>query len=188
MNFDSFKYWENRYLTPENFQNYEGNFKKKAVWINKFIKKNNIKRMFDYGCGDGRQANLFEVDNYLGVDISATAIGKCQERASGKKFYLAQKNDKKLTGLIKKFNPDFALSSWTISHLIKDELFIEYMNNLFLAKFVVINSLNQDTKYSALYQKDRHFTEYIKNNFPEWQLKEQDNTYIYENDIIQQGI
>lgn len=180
--FDSFKYWESRYKIDPRFKDYEINIKKKAIWINEFIKINHIKRMFDYGCGDGRQAKLFKIENYFGVDISKTAIRRCEKNNPKKSFYLTQKNDLKLTGLIKEFNSDFALSSWTISHLIEDEFFIEYMNNLFLSsRLIVINSLNQNKRYSGLYQKDRHFTKHIEKNFINWKLKEQKGrTYIYE--------
>jgi len=194
MNFDSFEYWENRYKSdPKYFgKDWDERIKIRANTLNKFIKKYKIKKVFDYGCGDGRQSQYTIVENYFGVDISSDAIKGCKKLNPEKQFYLAKKNDKNLKDLLKIFKPDLSLSFSVISHLIEDEIFEEYMENLFCSeKFVIIYSLDQDKKYSALYQKDRHFTKYIYENFKNWKFQEfkeeyakdiKYGTHIYKND------
>lgn len=186
--FDSFEYWQNRYLTGPKFGNdYDEEVKIKANYINKFIEGYDIKRVFDYGCGDGRQSQYIKVENYLGAEISEIAINRCKELNSDKKFYLIKKNDNDLKRLLKKFKPDLCLSLWVISHLIEDELFKEYMENLFCSeRFVFIHSMNEDQVFKAEYQKHRNFTKYIGEN---WKLLGQKETctkyeYIYERILL----
>jgi len=187
MNFDSFEYWENRYKSdPKYFgKDWKNGIKKRADFINDFIKKHNLKRVLDYGCGDGRQSQYIIAEDYFGIDISSDAIRGCKELNPEKVFYLAKKNDKDLKDLIKEFKPDLCLSFWIISHLIEDELFDEYMENLFCSeKFVIIHETDID-KYIADYQKQRKFTKYIKENFPEWELlKSVKNEFIYKHELV----
>lgn len=183
MNFDSFEYWKNRYALGPNFQQgYDEGIKITAIEINDFIKEKNIKRLFDYGCGDGRQSKHIIVDDYLGVDISETAICRCRNLNPGRKYYLAKKNDKVLKSLLKDFKPDLSLSLWCISHLIEDEIFKEYMENLFYSeRFVLIHSLNEDKYFDEKYSRHRNFTKYISDNFKDWKLiYDNKRKYLYE--------
>lgn len=154
--FNSLKYWENRYMAGPKFgNNYGRDVQIKAGFINKFIEKKGIKRVFDYGCGDGRQSQYIKVKEYVGVDVSETALRRCRKLNPDKTFY-------KDTNFLKDFKPDLCLSLWVISHLIEDNIYKEYMKNLFSSqRFVWIHSLNQDKTYLALHQKDRNFTKDI---------------------------
>lgn len=179
--FDSLEYWENRYLTGPKFgDSYDEGIKIKGRIINKFIRDYNIKRVFDYGCGDGRQSKYIEVEDYIGVDVSETALKNCRKLNSDKTFY----NN---TDFLKDFKPDLCLSLWVISHLIEESLYKEYMKNLFSSeRFVFIHSLNQDKMYSALYQKDRKFTKNIGKEWKLLPLRETctKNEYIYERILL----
>ena len=178
--FSSLKYWENRYKDGPNFgNNYDEGVKIKAGFVNKFIKEKGIKKVFDYGCGDGRQSKYIEADEYIGVELSETALRRCKELNPDKKFYPA----KDIVPVLREFKPDLCLSLWVISHLTEDSLYEEYMKNLFSSeRFVLIHSLNQDKIYPALYQKDRNFTKDIGK---EWKLLQPRETctkyeFIYE--------
>jgi len=175
--FSSLKYWENRYKTGPKFGNsYDEEIKIRARYINKFIKEKGIKRVFDYGCGDGRHSKYIQAPDYIGVDVSETALQRCRKLNPGKKFLPA----KDIVPVLREFKPDFCLSLWVISHLIEDVLYQNYMKNLFCSqRFVHIRSLNQNKMYSALYQKDRNFTKDIGK---EWTLlpSREKNEYIYE--------
>ena len=65
-----------------------------------------------------------------------------------------------------------------IFHLIEDEVFENYMRALFGAakKFVIIYSSDSDdnsaTTDAAIHFKNRVFTHFVKENFPEWTLRE----------------
>lgn len=180
MSFDSFEFWENKHndiatsrgkpCYEYSGKEWEKGIKLRADKINKFIDDHNIKKVLDYGCGNGIHSHKIIVDNYLGIEISKTAIQKCKALNPEKIFYLAKKHDEKLKKLIKDFKPDLSLSFWVISHLIEDEFFKEYMGNLFFAKkFVIIHETDID-KYLADYQKQREFTKYISKNFTKWEL------------------
>jgi SAM-dependent methyltransferase len=45
--------------------------------------------VLDFGCGDGRLAEAFGPERYLGVDINPHAIGYCQGKYRGWRFELA---------------------------------------------------------------------------------------------------
>ena len=136
----------------------------KAGFINKFIKENKIKRVFDYGCGDGRQSKYIKAPEYIGAEVSETALKGCRELNPDKIFYPA----KDIGPIVRDFKPDLCLSLWVISHLIEEKLYQDYMRNLFSSqRFVIIHSLNEEKTYQALYQKDRDFT---KDVGKEWRL------------------
>jgi len=180
--FDSKKYWEKRYVTGGNSGS--GSYGKlaefKAEIINKFIKENGIIKVIELGCGDGNQLSLFEINDYIGLDVTKTAIEMCRKQFKGdktKSFFL--------------YNPYFfennyetelSLSLDVIYHLIEDDVFEFYMKHLFAVsnKFVIIYSSNgnNDSIYSAPHCKDRRFSEWIEINLPEWKLiKEIKNKY-----------
>src|ERR1700678_128595 len=83
--FRSAEYWENRYRTGGNSG--VGSYGKlatfKARFINDFIRAHQIKRLLDLGCGDGNQAGFLEVENYLGFDVSPSAVQRCRDRFKG---------------------------------------------------------------------------------------------------------
>lgn len=69
-----------------------------------------------------------------------------------------------------------------IYHLIEDEVFENYMYNLFMnsERYVCIYSSNYDLDI-GLHQKNRNFTEYIKHEFSEWrQIDFIKNKYPYD--------
>ena len=170
--FNSGRYWEKRYFKGGNSGN--GSYGKladfKAEVINKFIKDNNIKRVIEFGCGDGNQLSLFKCDSYIGLDVSKAAITICNN-----KF----KNDKTKSFFL--YNPncfannqkgELALSLDVIFHLIEDDIFERYMKHLFSSssKFVIIYSSNAKDKKFHSHSKHRNFSNWIKNNFPKWRL------------------
>jgi methylase of polypeptide subunit release factors len=60
--------------------------------INQLAEKHNIRKALDLGCGDGAQASAFEIDAYVGVDVSSSAIQQCKERFRAKpnwQFFLS---------------------------------------------------------------------------------------------------
>ena len=66
-----------------------------------------------------------------------------------------------------------ALSLDVIFHLVEDDVFENYMHNLFMssAKHVCIYSSDIDNRI-ATHVRERRFTEYVKKAFPEWELVE----------------
>lgn len=141
----------------------------KADIINNFIEKNQIKSIADYGVGDGNQLKLINTEKliYTGIDVSEFIISKCKEEFKDdktKKFILVDNIDNELKA-------DLVLSCDVIYHLIEDDIYKEYMDNLFTfsKKYVIIYANNKDANH-AIHVKFRIFTTYIENNLPEWQL------------------
>ena len=98
MPFRSAIYWEQRYLQGRNSG--AGSYGRladfKAMVINQAIAKYSIRNVLDLGCGDGAQASAFEIDTYVGVDVSANAVQRCKERLGARpnwQFFLASERD-----------------------------------------------------------------------------------------------
>lgn len=173
--FNSSKYWENRYIKGGNSgsgsYNHLAEFK--AEVINNFIKTSNIKNILEFGCGDGNNLALYNIENYIGIDVSSKAIEICKskfENDVSKQFFtldefILDKQSLKTSELV--------LSLDVIYHLIEDNIFDEYMNNLFnhSSKYIIIYASNFDEVLCS-HVKHRKFTDWIKKNKSNWTLKE----------------
>jgi hypothetical protein len=161
-------YWEQRYIHGGNSGagSYGELAEFKAKIINNFIKLNRIQSAIEWGCGDGNQLSLINYPFYVGVDVSRKAIKLCEQKFrtdSTKKFYIY--DDAIRLKVKQKYY--LSLSLDVIFHLIEDNIFNDYMNNLFLSskKFVVIYSSNSDELVdSAPHVKHRKFTNWIRDN------------------------
>ena len=171
------EYWERRYKSGGTSG--EGSYGKlaefKAEVINSFIKNNKINSVIEFGCGDGNQLSLFEIPNYIGLDVSETAIKMCIERFKNdktKSFFLYDPNC--FVDNHSLFKADLTLSLDVIYHLVEDHIYETYMKHLFSAskKYVIIYS--SDTDENPLIQsphcKNRKFTKWVETNLPEWKL------------------
>jgi SAM-dependent methyltransferase len=173
--FRSAEYWENRYQTGGNSG--VGSYGKfaafKAQFINGFIREHQIKRLLDFGCGDGNQAGFLEVENYLGFDISPSAVQRCRERFKGnprRRFLLHEPATFRTE--LSAFQADLAISMDVVFHLVEDEIFIKYMDELFhnATRHVIIYSTNFDRKDPSPHHVDRRFTAYLERRLPGWEL------------------
>ena len=75
-------YWEERYANGGNSGpgSYNHLAKFKAFVINDFVKKNNISTVIEWGSGDCNQLTLANYKNYIGFDVSQTAVKICQNK------------------------------------------------------------------------------------------------------------
>lgn len=172
----SIRYWECRYAKGGNSGN--GSYGKlaefKALVLNSFVEKLKIKSVIELGCGDGNQLALLNFPQYIGLDVSKTAIKFCKEKFSQDKtktFLLYEPecfNGKNL-----QFKAELSLSLDVIYHLIDDHLFHLYMTHLFNSaeRYVTIYSSNNDGMSNAMpHVKHRYFSPWIRSNMPEWQF------------------
>jgi len=171
------EYWERRYKSGGTSG--EGSYGKlaefKAEVINSFIKNNKINSVIEFGCGDGNQLSLFEIPNYIGLDVSETAIKMCIERFKNdktKSFFLYDPNC--FVDNHSLFKADLTLSLDVIYHLVEDHIYETYMKHLFSAskKYVIIYSSDTDENpliYSP-HCKNRKFTKWVETNLLEWKL------------------
>lgn len=170
--FQSAEYWEKRYR--ENGNSGLGSYNKLAIFkaeiINDFITKNNIKSIIDYGMGDGNQLKLFKIENinYIGIDVSPTIIEKCKNLYKFDKFkqFILEKE-------IDNISSQLVLSCDVIYHLIEDDVYYKYIDNLFKMskKYVIIYAPDIDMIHKQ-HVKLRKFTNYVKNNYSNWKLVE----------------
>ena len=169
-NFNSKKYWEERYKNSGNsgsgsYGN-EANFK--STYINKFILDYNIKTINDFGCGDSNQiAMLNGFEKYTGFDISKTIFDLCKNKfKSDNRFnFVNNVNDMLLS--------DVTFSLDVTYHVVEDVYFNEYMNNLFKLtnKYVLIYSINSDDSSGfAEHLKNRKFVDWVSVNYPNFEL------------------
>ena len=137
----------------------------KRKFINTFVNDKNIKSIIEFGSGDGNQMEHFEIDNYIGVDISEYIINICKQKYKD----ITNKNFITYDEYYKHSNKyDLSLSLDVIYHLVEDEIYEKYMNDLFSStnKFVIIYSTNfNDDKYNGSHVYHRKFTKYIDINF-----------------------
>jgi hypothetical protein len=184
------KYWEARYAggRTSGSGSYGRLAEFKAETLNAFVREHDIRSVMEFGCGDGNQLSLFRFPEYVGLDVSKTAIEMCIERFRSdntKSFYL--------------YDPfcfldthggrrtELTLSLDVIYHLVEDEIFELYMRHLFSAaeRFVIIYSSDSDANsiLQACHVRYRRFTEWIESNVPEWRLaKRIPNNYPLDDD------
>jgi len=166
-------YWEKRYSYGGNSGagSYNNLALFKASIINNFVNKNNINTVIEWGSGDCNQLSLANYKKYIGFDVSKTAIKICQ-----KKF----KNDTTKTFIhlndnyINDKKADLSISLDVIYHLLEDNIYNVYMNNLFNSskKFVCIYSSNINKKWDQ-HVRHRKFTDWIDKYISnEWKIKE----------------
>jgi SAM-dependent methyltransferase len=164
-------YWENRYASGGDSgpgsRHHLAQFK--ADFLNDFVRQNRIETIIEYGCGDGCQLNLADYPQYLGLDISKTAIRICRNLFEGdqSKHFKHMEN---YAGEV----ADLVLSLDVIYHLVEDEVYNAYMDKLFASarQFVIIYSSNFEQNDLEIISHIRHrkFTEWIADRCQGWRL------------------
>src|SRR5215813_1268210 len=64
----------------------------KAEILNDFVRTKNILTVIEFGCGDGSQLRLLQYPEFVGVDVSQSAIAQCRSRFANdptKRFYVS---------------------------------------------------------------------------------------------------
>jgi len=170
------KYWESRY--DSGGTSGDGSYGKlaefKAEVVNSFIREHGIRSVLELGCGDGNQLTLASYPEYIGLDVSRSAMKLCKERFKHdktKSFFLYDTDC--FVDVHSIFRSELTLSLDVIYHLVENRIFELYMKHLFSAaeKFVIIYSSDTDVNPSRVpHIRYRHFSEWVKVNFPEWKL------------------
>jgi predicted O-methyltransferase YrrM len=171
--FDSKKYWNDRYIKGQtsDTESYNKLAQFKADIINEFVGKNQIKSIIDYGIDDGNLLKLFNTEKliYTGIDVSEFIISECKEKFKDDKT----KNFIHVNNIDNQLKADLVLSCDVICHLIEDNVYEEYMDNLFSMskKYVIIYAPNMN-KEEDIHVKKREFIEYIFDNYTTFNLVE----------------
>jgi hypothetical protein len=171
------QFWEQRY--ERGGTSGEGSYGTlalgKAGVLNRFVADNGIETIIEFGCGDGNQLSLAAYPNYIGLDVSQTAIRLCGERFIGdrsKSFFLYDSSC--FVDHANLFKADLALSLDVVYHLVEDSIFEAYMSHLFdsAERHVIIYATNNTTPNGAPHVRHRQFSSWIDNNCPAWQLED----------------
>jgi len=183
---NSSEYWKNRYRKGGNSGS--GSFGKlaeyKASFLNDFAMINNIKQVIEFGCGNGQQSKLYQFNRYIGLDVSESAITqsiKEFENSNEHAFFVY--NSMAFSDRVEVFKSDLAISIDVIYHLIEDEIYNKYIEDLFNSSYqwVVIYSSNTLEPTSLPHVKHRLFQEDIKLKFPDWEFIRQEANPVYQN-------
>ena len=178
----STEYWERRYATggTSGDGSYGDLAEFKAKVINDFVTEKGVEVVIELGCGDGNQLSLLKVPQYLGLDISKTAVEMCKNKFVGDetkifRHYSPGDYDGKSLGVL-------ALSLDILFHLVEDEIFHTYMTHLFqmASDWVIIYSSDSEEPFGddTVHCRNRKFTNWIEDNADGWGLVEKiDNIY-----------
>jgi hypothetical protein len=165
---NSLIYWNERYKKGETSGkgSYNDYAKFKAKIINDILKNNNINNVIDFGCGDGNQLNLYDLDQieYHAYDVSKSLINKLRIQYPLYKFYYYE--DKMLIP-----SCDLTMSIDVIYHLVEEDIYQNYLKLLFEKSnnYVLIYSTNYDHDPKN-HIKHRIFTKDIEENIVNFKL------------------
>ena len=175
---DSGSYWERRYqqggLSGDGSYGRLAEFK--AEVLNRFVGEQEIRTVAEFGCGDGNQLSLADYPQYVGLDVSETAIKLCAER-------FARDDSKTFVHIVPglandsttSVSAELVLSLDVIYHLVEDAVFHTYMESLFntAERFVIIYSSNKEQPGQLPHVRHRKFTDWIGSHRPSWRLVEE---------------
>lgn len=170
--FDSKAYWEKRYL--EGGHSGTGSRGKlaefKSAVLNEFVAQNRIDTIIEYGCGDGYQLSLANYPQYIGFDVSITAIQACRKLFA----HDATKSFREMRDYGGE-TADLVLSLDVIYHLVEEEVYEAYMDKVFASahRFVIIYSTNCESlnRVEPKHIKHRRFSVWIEDNAKDWKLR-----------------
>lgn len=137
----------------------------KARYVNDLIRREGIASVVDWGCGDGVQQSLLEVEHYLGIDVSGAAVAQCLTVSPGRQFLVFDPE----SPIAVQVTAELALSMSVIYHLVRG--FGPYMARLFgsASRFVCIFCTDVGRRQRD-HLRHHHWTPYVERTFPAWQL------------------
>ena len=166
--FSSADYWDARYRAGgSSGMGSAGRLARfKAAVINGLVTGNAVRSVIDLGCGDGSQLALLNPPaDYVGIDVSPTALARCGARFPERRFVTPD--------ALRTLPPaEATLSLDVIYHLIEDSVFATTMRTLFAwaTRFVVIYASNVDADWPAAHIRHRRFTDHVAATEPDWRL------------------
>ena len=144
----------------------------KANLINQVISERGIRSIIELGCGDGNQLSYLEVDQYIGLDISKIAIQRCIALHGGNpKRSFIWYDPAYFHDPLRIVSADCAMSLDVIFHLVEDDVFARYVQNLFNCgrRFVIIYGWDEEQmRPDHVSVRYRKYSDYIAANIPEF--------------------
>ena len=167
--YDPVAYWRSRYAAGGNSgagaAGRTGAFK--AAFVNQFARANAVSSVIDFGCGDGRQALMFDVADYCGVDISNVALQHCRALMSGdpRRRFLS------LDALPHSATAQLTLSMDVIVYLTETPLYEAHLTRLFSCaeRFVLIH-VGAVPAEAHSHLRHRPVADDVRRLSPDWRL------------------
>lgn len=167
-------YWENRYASGgDSGAGSHGELGAwKANYVRRLVEQHALRSVIDWGCGDGgllAQIELPDEVDYIGLDLSATAIARCVTLWPDRQFMLYDP----ASSIQPNFSADLALSVSVLYHLVEDDDFYRYMSRLFMsaATFVCVYASDVDRPQEA-HMRHRAWTQLVPSVWPHFTLVE----------------
>ena len=163
-------YWEGRYAAGgDSGAGSAGRLAEhKAEVLNRFLAEHQVRSVIDLGCGDGRQAALLDAVDYLGFDVSPSAIERC--------LTLHADDPHKRFALLDDYageTAELAISLDVLYHLVERPVYESYLGLLTgcATRFLAIYSSDVDRPRRAdgAHIRHREFSAWIRRNAPQWQ-------------------
>jgi predicted O-methyltransferase YrrM len=179
----SSEYWNQRYLSggTSGPGSYNRLAKFKAEFLNNFVRSNNVRTIIEFGSGDGAQLELADYPNYLGVDVSRTAV-----EIAGRKFLHSDSvRIIHLSEFVEGTRSELTLSLDVIFHLVEDDVYESYMDRLFSSseKWVIIYSSDYEGSGGAPHVRHRKFSTWAEKNRSDfWLVEKIPNRYPFQSD------
>lgn len=172
--FDSAAYWEGRYATGgDSGIGSSGEYAAyKADVLNEFVAAHDVGGVIEFGCGDGRQIERAEYPEYVGLDVSESAIESCIERFADdetKSFFPYDPLRFQNNGALE---AELVLSLEVLFHVIDRAEFEKALDDIFEAsrRYVIVFSSNRDDpEPDTVHVRHRRFTDYVAEQFPEFE-------------------
>ncbi|MEM8750497.1 MAG: class I SAM-dependent methyltransferase [Pseudomonadota bacterium] len=168
--FSSGRYWEQRYQSGRNSG--AGSYGRLAAYksdvINELLESLDIRSVIEFGSGDGNQAALLNPASYVGVDVAHTAVEECRKTFRDRpnfKFYHTSERETY-------FRPyDMSMSLDVIYHLTEDDVFHQYMRDLFACagKYCLIYASDHDEMTGNVHVRHRSFSDWISEHEKDWE-------------------
>ena len=148
----------------------------KAREVNRLVAANGVRSVVDFGCGDGYQLGLLSIPDYIGLDVSPNALHRCISKygSDRSKSFLRYEQScwQDNLGVV---HADMALSMDVILHLVEDDVFEQYMRDLFCAgdHFVLVYARDAPTSdRQPRFTRHRRYTDWVASHAPEWRLSD----------------
>lgn len=177
--FSSRNYWEARYrsggISGSGSRGRLADYKAREV--NRLAAEHGVRSVIDFGCGDGHQIDLLDFPAYTGLDVSPAALEMCRVRFGERPGWRFVDLDDRAAW---SGRYDMAMSLDVIFHLVENDVFEDYMRDLFAhaERLVLIYSSDQEHDAPGLHVLHRNVSAWAERNAPDWRLTARlDNPY-----------
>jgi hypothetical protein len=169
----SASYWERNYQRggTSGGGSYGALARRKAAFLNDFVREHRVNSVIEFGCGDGHQLSLADYPRYIGLDVSRSAVRLCKDRFHddpAKSFFLYDGSC--FADRCGVFLADLAISLDVVYHLVEDCVFEAYMAHLFAASrgHVIIYSTDTVIAGTGPHVRHRPISSWVAASYPAW--------------------